>query len=97
MSRLEPVLTFPRGVYLLDLTFIHEGNPDHDSGLINFSKRQLMASLFMHIHRFQGVKYQFVPKESLEDFFRSLRIPTDADEKYLHKLSVQLEAPANRQ
>uniref|UniRef100_A0A7S4PFG4 Ras-GEF domain-containing protein n=1 Tax=Paramoeba aestuarina TaxID=180227 RepID=A0A7S4PFG4_9EUKA len=42
------------GVYLTDLTFLMDGNPDNvDGGLINFKKRRLIAEVIEEIHQYQ--------------------------------------------
>ncbi|KAK9489216.1 ras guanine nucleotide exchange factor domain-containing protein [Lipomyces doorenjongii] len=51
------------GVYLADLTFIMEGNPDmllreiNDVPVINFAKRTKVADIIREIKRFQDVQY----------------------------------------
>jgi hypothetical protein len=42
-----------RGVYLTDLTFIEDGNPDYINELINFSKRSLIYTVIAKIQQFQ--------------------------------------------
>jgi hypothetical protein len=42
-----------RGVYLTDLTFIEDGNPDYVNELINFSKRSLIYTVIAKIQQFQ--------------------------------------------
>ena len=44
------------GVYLTDLTFLMDGNPDNvDDGLINFKKRRLIAEVIEEIHQYQVI------------------------------------------
>eukprot|EP01094_Clydonella_sp_ATCC50884_P029750 TRINITY_DN9432_c0_g1_i1.p1 TRINITY_DN9432_c0_g1~~TRINITY_DN9432_c0_g1_i1.p1 ORF type:complete len:1120 (-),score=371.40 TRINITY_DN9432_c0_g1_i1:107-3226(-) len=45
------------GVYLTDLTFVEDGNPDKVKGLINFRKRQLEYDVIVKILRFQKKSY----------------------------------------
>lgn len=50
------------GVYLTDLTFIEDGNPDRlrvDERLINFSKRQKTADVIQEIMVYQSTPYVF--------------------------------------
>ena len=47
------------GVYLADLTFIDDGNPDRIDGLINFSKRRLDYSVIANIQLYQQKPFRF--------------------------------------
>lgn len=50
------------GVYLTDLTFIEDGNPDmikNSKDLINFSKRIKTAEVIREIQQYQSVSYSF--------------------------------------
>ncbi|KTW29649.1 hypothetical protein T552_00858 [Pneumocystis carinii B80] len=50
------------GVYLTDLTFIEDGNPDmikNSKDLINFSKRIKTAEIIREIQRYQSISYSF--------------------------------------
>ncbi|KAG5519994.1 hypothetical protein PMAC_001070 [Pneumocystis sp. 'macacae'] len=50
------------GVYLTDLTFIEDGNPDmikNSKNLINFSKRIKTAEVIREIQQYQSVSYSF--------------------------------------
>ena len=41
------------GLYLSDLTFIDEGNPNEINGLINFSKRMLLYEVIQQVQQYQ--------------------------------------------
>src|SRR5438105_572408 len=44
------------GVYLRDMTFIEEGNPDvYENGLVNFDKMHLNGLQIINVHRYQEV------------------------------------------
>lgn len=45
------------GVYLTDLTFIHDGTPDNKDGLIYFAKRAALAKVVKEIRMYQQVGY----------------------------------------
>ena len=45
------------GIYLTDLVFIEEGNGDTFNGLINFTKRKLVASVIRDFTQYQQVSY----------------------------------------
>jgi FtsZ-binding cell division protein ZapB len=47
------------GLYLRDLTFTDDGNPNQVEGLINFKKRTMISRVLMEIKRFQGRSYSF--------------------------------------
>jgi son of sevenless-like protein len=50
------------GVYLTQLTFIQDGNPDNaDNNLINFSKRHKAAEVISDIKRWQTKPYNLQP------------------------------------
>jgi hypothetical protein len=42
-----------RGVYLKDLTFIEDGNPDKVRGLINFAKRRMLYNTIQEVLLYQ--------------------------------------------
>jgi hypothetical protein len=46
------------GVYLQDLTFIEQGNPDTIDDLINWEKRVLVSSVLGHAQRYQHVHFR---------------------------------------
>ena len=48
---------FIRGMYLTDLTFVEDGNPNRTGGLINFRKRQLEYNIMVDILQFQDKSY----------------------------------------
>lgn len=50
------------GVYLTDLTFIEDGNPDfvgEGEVLINFAKRRMIAAVLRDVQQYQHTPYQF--------------------------------------
>ncbi|KAG5367473.1 Cell division control protein 25 [Yarrowia sp. C11] len=56
-----PIIPF-FGVYLTDLTFVADGNPDFIKGepkLINFSKRTKTADIVREIQQYQSIPYSF--------------------------------------
>jgi hypothetical protein len=48
------------GVYLKDLVFIEDGNPNFINDKINFTKRVKIANLLKEIHGFQQVPFEFI-------------------------------------
>ncbi|KAM9986321.1 hypothetical protein ACTFIY_010750 [Dictyostelium cf. discoideum] len=55
------------GLYLSDLTFIHEGNPDYyqQSKLINFSKLREVAITINTIKQFQNIFYYYEKNQNI--------------------------------
>ena len=53
------IFLFKSGVYLSDLFFVDQGNPETVNGLINFRKRKLEYDIIIQILRFQGTSYPF--------------------------------------
>ncbi|KAL6061251.1 Ras guanine nucleotide exchange factor domain-containing protein [Balamuthia mandrillaris] len=82
-----PLMPF-LGVYLTDLTFIEDGNPDTLDGLINFNKRVLVNRVIQEIQVYQQTPYTFDVLEPLHSFLYQL--PACGD-KELYTLSVQRE------
>lgn len=81
------------GIYLQDLTFIEDGNPDFlktSSNLINFAKQQKSAEVIREIKQFQSPPYiyQFVPE--IQDFIKN-QLETSRDIDFLYERSLELE------
>eukprot|EP01104_Vermistella_antarctica_P005909 TRINITY_DN16657_c0_g1_i1.p1 TRINITY_DN16657_c0_g1~~TRINITY_DN16657_c0_g1_i1.p1 ORF type:complete len:1049 (+),score=228.63 TRINITY_DN16657_c0_g1_i1:400-3546(+) len=77
------------GVYLTDLTFIDDGNPDRSKdGLINFSKREMEYNVIAEVQQYQQVKYPFKYVENIAHFLSEL--PYNNDDE-LYKLSLRHE------
>lgn len=53
------------GVYLLDLTYIEDGNPNRIGHLINFAKRRLINALIREVQQYQDQSYSFDDMEEL--------------------------------
>ena len=47
------------GVYLLDLTYIEDGNPNKVEGLINFAKRRLIHNIIREVQQYQDKPFNF--------------------------------------
>lgn len=54
----SPPLIPYMGVYLQDLTFIEQGNPDEINGLINWEKRVLVSNVLEAIQRYQRTPFR---------------------------------------
>ncbi|KAJ5072072.1 guanine nucleotide exchange factor [Anaeramoeba ignava] len=84
----EPLIPYI-GVFLTDLTFIEEGNPDQINGLINFSKQIKLSRVISKIQSFQQKSYNLIPVESLQNYFMNAVCPLS--EHQLYQLSLENE------
>jgi len=76
------------GVYLKDLIFIEDGNPDTIDGLINFSKRQLLYKVIEEMQQYQLKPYDIKQDLSIAPFVQTI---FKYDENHLYKLSLERE------
>lgn len=76
------------GVYLTDLTFIEDGNPDYVNELINFSKRSLIYTVIAKIQQFQLLPYNFYPIHQIWEYIK--RFPS-MEEAELYSTSLKIE------
>jgi len=84
-----PVLPYI-GIYLGDLTFIHEGNADLTSrGLINFYKKNLISKVIKQIQQHQQKPVCFELVDSIQSFLNSP--PRLLDDNEAYKLSLEIE------
>ena len=68
------------GVYLLDLTYMEDGNPDNVDGLINFAKRKLIHRLIQDVQIYQDTVYTFSTDESIfQTIFEWIAMPVQAE------------------
>lgn len=58
------------GVYLLDLTYMEDGNPNKIGKLINFSKRRLIHTLIREVQQYQDQPFNFKCVEDLVDILK---------------------------
>eukprot|EP01100_Stratorugosa_tubuloviscum_P015878 TRINITY_DN960_c1_g1_i1.p1 TRINITY_DN960_c1_g1~~TRINITY_DN960_c1_g1_i1.p1 ORF type:complete len:980 (-),score=417.96 TRINITY_DN960_c1_g1_i1:169-3108(-) len=65
----SPPLTPYLGMYLTDLTFIEDGNPDKVSeGLINFAKRRRISEVIRQVQQYQLTPYLFKKVDEIYNF-----------------------------
>ncbi len=93
-ARRLPALPY-LGIYLRDLVFIEEGNPDllppHDGArpaLINFEKLMMLAQTLAQLARYQSVRYAF---PVLPDAHKYLTRLTQLPDEVLYIQSTQAE------
>lgn len=78
------------GVYLTDLTFIRDANPNTypDTDLINFSKRRRISEVLMSLQQYQQARYQFHPVEEIKNML--INLPSlSVDDAYRESLKIE--------
>lgn len=85
------------GIYLQDLTFIEDGNPDYlrkSNNLINFAKRHKAAEVIRELKQFQSFAYNFHPIPEFQDFIQ-INLDESHDVDRLYERSLVLEPRTN--
>ncbi|EGG21142.1 RasGEF domain-containing protein [Cavenderia fasciculata] len=79
------------GIYLSDLTFIEEGNPDYrEDTLINYTKLREIAATILSIQQFQNTLHYYQPiKEKIRS---QLDLKCIMDNETIWKMSLSCEA-----
>jgi len=77
-----------RGVYLTDLTFVEDGNPDIVNGLINFKKRQMIYNIIEKVQLYQQTSYKFPLVDNIANYLTELPFNDDQE---LYNLSLRRE------
>jgi len=75
-------------VYLSDLTFINEGNPDSIDGLVNVDKRQMIFEVIAKIQLYQNEGYKIPRIEPLASY---LEVLPRLNEDLLYDMSLVVE------
>ena len=81
------------GIYLQDLTFIEDGNPDYlakSDDLINFAKRQKTAEVIREIKQFQSSPYILQEVPGIQSFIKK-SLEASLDVEALYERSLELE------
>ncbi|EFC43246.1 hypothetical protein NAEGRDRAFT_50007 [Naegleria gruberi] len=76
------------GVFLTDLTFIEDGNPNVLNDKINFIKRRKLAMLIRDIQTYQQTPYSLQNVPELQERLKNIH---NMDEDKLYKLSLDYE------
>jgi RasGEF domain/RasGEF N-terminal motif len=76
------------GVYLTDLTFIEDGNPDEVHGMVNYFKRTLVFDVIRVVRRYQTTCYNLKMVPQLQRYLNSLPKLSEGD---MYEISLQLE------
>ncbi|KAI8890854.1 ras GEF [Backusella circina FSU 941] len=81
------------GIYLQDLTFIEDGNPNFlktSKDLINFAKRAKTAEVIRELQQYQSMGYQFRIVDEVQSFIMD-NLHSARDEDQLYRESLKLE------
>eukprot|EP01096_Ripella_sp_DP13-Kostka_P006829 TRINITY_DN2466_c0_g1_i8.p1 TRINITY_DN2466_c0_g1~~TRINITY_DN2466_c0_g1_i8.p1 ORF type:complete len:953 (-),score=400.95 TRINITY_DN2466_c0_g1_i8:17-2875(-) len=90
LHSLDPPCVPYLGVYLTDLIFIEDGNPDFlQRGLINFVKCQFVSQVIREIRQYQDVPYCLEPVPFIRDYLLNVKVLSDAE---MYPISLQIEA-----
>ena len=86
---LQKTYFFYLGMYLTDLTFIEEGNPDKlQDGSINFTKRQRLSEVIAEIQTYQNTPYHLRPVPAITEYLLNVEA---LPEEQCYKLSLKRE------
>jgi hypothetical protein len=93
-TAVAPCLPF-LGVYLTDLTFINDGNPDfrvstENHKLINFDKYIKVTRVLTDIDQFQ-IGYRFLEIDEIQTFISRTLELVEMDDQVLYSLSLKRE------
>jgi len=77
------------GIFLSDLTFTEDGNPDELLHMINFQKRCKLAERIRWIKQYQQEGYQLIAVPCIQDYFKTNLVIIDAEK--LWKMSKDVE------
>lgn len=87
LLRIRFLLRSIPGIYLRDMTFIDEGNPDYVQGdLINFEKLSLISAVLREVEAYQKVRYDIQPIPVLQNYFKNLVMLPEATRYQYSKL-----------
>lgn len=93
MKNVNPPIIPYLGIFLTDLTFIEDGNPDmiENGTLINWVKRRRLAAVLKDIQQYQQKPFNLEAVPFIQDYLLNYE-PLDEDQSY--KLSLQRETRA---
>jgi hypothetical protein len=84
------------GVYLTDLTYMEDGNPNFIDNRINFTKRSLISTLIREIQQYQVINYSVKPIKELQQLL-DFTLFTEEMEKKLYERSLNREPRIQQQ
>jgi hypothetical protein len=88
LHRIEPPCVPYLGVYLTDLVFIDEGNPDTYGEMVNFFKCGMISSVLREIQQYQQTKYT---NANIPMFLKYVEECPRFSEKASYDISMELE------
>ncbi|SCU98277.1 LADA_0H11804g1_1 [Lachancea dasiensis] len=81
------------GVYLSDLTFIAEGNPDYlhrSTDIVNFNKRIRIVEILKQISSYQNIRYKFKLYDDVQAFIdESMKSVPTIEKQYEQSLRIE--------
>lgn len=83
------------GLYLTDLTFLNDGNPefaDNQKKLVNFMKMTKIGKVVRHITTYQQVPYCLASVDFVQDYMKSYKVRSD-DELYAQSTELEKRVP----
>jgi len=81
------------GMYLTDLTFIEDGNPNMHGKLVNFFKRQLVSEVISNIQQYQQTPYNLEPVKFLQFWLMNIKT---LDKEKCYEMSLQILPRGNK-
>lgn len=90
LHKIQPPALPYLGVYLTDMTFVDQGNPDLLTGtqLINFHKRRLLSFVIREIQQYQQLPYTYPRVDLISNYLTSLTFKSE-DECYAQSLKIE--------
>jgi son of sevenless len=82
ISTCIPPLVPYLGIFLTDLTFIDEGNPDFVNEKINFTKVKRVSKIIKNLNTYQQTPYDIKLHEGLQNYFDQLDVRLEDEEMY---------------
>lgn len=89
LHRIQPPALPYLGIYLTDMVFVDQGNPDFLPGtqLINFHKRRLLSYVIREVQQYQQLPYLF-EKTAIYPQFKILWTKSEED-RYARSLQIE--------
>lgn len=93
LSKVELPVNPYLGVFLRDLTFTEDGNPDYveDDEFLNFEKLRMISGVLSSIAKYQSVPFNFEPVPVIQEYIIS-GTSVNLNDASLHKYSLLCEA-----
>ena len=76
------------GMYLTDLTFIEDGNPDKTGDLHNFAKRIFVSNVIQEIQQYQQTPYNIRAVPAIQEFLQNFENNITSEQAYQRSLEI---------